>query len=58
MVCVNKPPSWGGQLAEEEASKGQFHQLTFVERLAQHAAQELVVEVKVLVDQMRLQNKS
>ena len=43
-----------GQLAEKEAGKWQLHQKTFVESLAQHATEELVVEGKVLVEEVSL----
>lgn len=57
MVCPHEPMTPGGQLAEEEPSKGQLHQLTLIQGLAQYAAQEPVVQVKVLVNQVGLQSE-
>lgn len=55
VVCAHKPMPTCCQLAEEEASEGEFHQLPLVQGLAQHAAQELVVQGRVHVDEVCLQ---
>lgn len=54
---VDVAPPLSRQLAEEEAGKRELHQLTFVEGLPQHAAQEAIVQVVILVDQVRLKIK-
>lgn len=55
MVRVDVSASLGGQLAQEEAGKRELHQLALVQGLPQHATQETIVQVRVLVDQVRLQ---
>ena len=55
MVDTNKATPSHSQLGEEEASKGKVNKLVLIQYLTKHAAKEMIVQVRVLVNEVRLQ---